>query len=216
MLHFKDLLALLRNPGPIDPVELAREPRYVMETTPVLKVLDELRASRDHMLIVVDEHGVCEGLVTPMDVLTAVAGELPEHAEAPPEALQLSDGSWLLDGRLALAEAARLLDAAELADDADDATLAGLLLRAEGRIPETGDVVAWRDWRFEVTRRDGLRIDQSMRARRPTPPPLPARPDRGLPPPMVYIALRECRGGIPVFSRRRPATHSFQSGWAAA
>ncbi|WP_426792580.1 TerC family protein [Achromobacter xylosoxidans] len=167
VLHFKDLLALLRNPGPIDLVELAREPRYVMETTPVLKVLDELRASRDHMLIVVDEHGVCEGLVTPMDVLTAAAGELPEHAEAPPEALQLSDGSWLLDGRLALAEAARLLDAAELADDADDATLAGLLLRAEGRIPETGDVVAWRDWRFEVTRRDGLRIDQ-VHARKAT------------------------------------------------
>ena len=94
VLHFKDLLPLLQNPGPIDLVELAREPRYVMETTPVLKVLEELRASRDHMLIVVDEHGVCEGLVTPMDVLTAVAGELPENSEAPPEALQLSDGSW--------------------------------------------------------------------------------------------------------------------------
>lgn len=160
VLHFKDLLPLLQNPGPIDLVELAREPRYVMETTPVLKVLEELRASRDHMLIVVDEHGVCEGLVTPMDVLTAVAGELPEHSEAPPEALQLSDGSWLLDGRLALAEAARVLEAAELADEADDATLAGRLLRAEGRIPETGDVIAWRDWRFEITRRDGLRIDQ--------------------------------------------------------
>ncbi|CAB3717839.1 MAG: CBS domain-containing protein [Achromobacter sp.] len=160
VLHFKDLLPLLQNPGPIDLVELAREPRYVMETTPVLKVLEELRASRDHMLIVVDEHGVCEGLVTPMDVLTAVAGELPEDSEAPPEALQLSDGSWLLDGRLALAEAARVLEVADLADDAGDATLAGRLLRAEGRIPDTGDVIAWRDWRFEITRRDGLRIDQ--------------------------------------------------------
>lgn len=167
VLHFKDLLPLLQNPGPIDLVEMAREPRYVMETTPVLKVLEELRASRDHMLIVVDEHGVCEGLVTPMDVLTAVAGELPEHAEAPPEALPLSDGSWLLDGRLALAEAARVLDVAELADEADDATLAGRLLRAEGRIPDTGDVIAWRDWRFEITRRDGLRIDQ-IHARKAT------------------------------------------------
>ena len=83
VLHFKDVLPLLSNPGPIDLVELAREPLYVLETTPVLKVLDELRASRDHMLIVVDEHGVCEGLVTPMDVLTAVGGELPEHREDP-------------------------------------------------------------------------------------------------------------------------------------
>ena len=87
--------------GPIDLVELAREPLYVLETTPVLKVLDELRASRDHMLIVVDEHGDCEGLVTPMDVLTAVGGELPEHREDPREAVPLSDGSWLLEGGLA-------------------------------------------------------------------------------------------------------------------
>ena len=91
-------------------MELAREPLYVLETTPVLKVLDELRASRDHMLIVVDEHGDCEGLVTPMDVLTAVGGELPEHREDPREAVPLSDGSWLLEGGLAADEAARLLD----------------------------------------------------------------------------------------------------------
>ena len=53
-----------------------------------------------------------------------------------------------------------MLEVADLADDAGDATLAGRLLRAEGRIPDTGDVIAWRDWRFEITRRDGLRIDQ--------------------------------------------------------
>lgn len=165
VLHFKDLLPLLTNPGAIDLVELAREPRYVMETTPVLKVLDELRATRDHMLIVVDEHGVCEGLVTPLDVLTAVAGDLPEHQDDQPDALQLSDGSWLLDGRLAVGEAARLLDVPALDEEYPDATLAGCLLRAGGRIPDAGDTVAWRDWRFEVTRRDGLRIEQ-VRARR--------------------------------------------------
>lgn len=160
VLHFKDVLPLLQNPGPIDLVELAREPRYVMETMPVLKVLDELRGSREHMLIVVDEHGVCEGLITPMDVLTAVAGDLPEHQEDQPQALQLADGTWLLEGRLAVAEAARLLDAPDLAEEYPDATLAGCLLRAGGRIPEAGDAIEWRDWRFEVTRRDGLRIDQ--------------------------------------------------------
>lgn len=160
VLHFKDVMPLLQNPGPIDLVELAREPRYVMETTPVLKVLEELRASRDHMLIVVDEHGVCEGLVTPMDVLTAVAGELPEHSDDQPEALQLSDGTWLLEGRLSVGEAARLLNAPALAGDYPDATLAGCLLRAVGRIPDAGDTIQLHDWGFEVTRRDGLRVDQ--------------------------------------------------------
>ena len=160
VLHFKDVLPLLRNPGPIDLVELAREPRYVMETTPVLKILEELRASRDHMLIVVDEHGVCEGLVTPMDVLTAVGGELPEHSEDQPEALQLSDGSWLLEGALSVSEAARLLNTPGLVEDYPDATLAGCVLRAMGRLPDAGDTIRMHDWSFEVARRDGLRIHQ--------------------------------------------------------
>ena len=162
------MLPLLSNPGPIDLVELAREPLYVLETTPVLKVLDELRASRDHMLIVVDEHGDCEGLVTPMDVLTAVGGELPEHREDPREAVPLSDGSWLLEGGLAADEAARLLDMDAALENAPDATLAGCLLRVVGRIPDAGETIAWGGWTFEVTRRDGLRIDQLL-ARRDTP-----------------------------------------------
>jgi CBS domain containing-hemolysin-like protein len=161
VLHFKEVLPRLPYPGPIDLVELAREPRYVMETTPVLKVLDELRVSRDHMLIVVDERGVCEGLVTPMDVLTAVGGELPEQGDDQPHAMQLSDGTWLLDGRISLSEAARLLESPTLADGYADATLAGCLLRAAGRIPSVGDMVWVRDWGFEVTRLDGLRIDQT-------------------------------------------------------
>ena len=160
VLHFKDVMPLLRNPGPIDLVDLAREPRYVMETTPVLKILEELRASRDHMLIVVDEHGVCEGLVTPMDVLTAVGGELPEHSEDQPEALQLSDGSWLLEGGLSVAEAARLLNTPGLVDEYPDATLAGCLLRAAGRLPDAGDTIRMHEWTFEITRRDGLRLHQ--------------------------------------------------------
>ena len=164
----QDVLPLLSNPGPIDLVELAREPLYVLETTPVLKVLDELRASRDHMLIVVDEHGDCEGLVTPMDVLTAVGGELPEHREDPREAVPLSDGSWLLEGGLAADEAARLLDMDAALENAPDATLAGCLLRVVGRIPDAGETIAWGGWTFEVTRRDGLRIDQLL-ARRDTP-----------------------------------------------
>ena len=165
VLHFKDVLPLLSNPGPIDLVELAREPLYVLETTPVLKVLDELRASRDHMLIVVDEHGDCEGLVTPMDVLTAVGGELPEHREDPREAVPLSDGSWLLEGGLAADEAARLLDMDAALENAPDATLAGCLLRVVGRIPDAGETIALGGWTFEVTRRDGLRIDQLLARR---------------------------------------------------
>ncbi|GAB1579296.1 TerC family protein [Bordetella petrii] len=164
VVHFKDLLPRLQAPGAIDLIELARQPHYVMETTPVFKVLEVLRQSREHMLIVVDEHGSGEGLVTPLDVLTAVGGELPESADDAAAAMPAGDGSWLLDASMPIDEARLFLSGAALGADTPDATLAGALLRAEGRLPEVGEVIQWGDWSFEITRRDGLRIGQ-VRAR---------------------------------------------------
>ncbi|WP_459618612.1 TerC family protein [Bordetella sp. 2513F-2] len=166
VLHFKDVLGRLQVPGPLDLVELARKPHYIIETTPVFKVLDVLRQSREHMLIVVDEHGSCEGLVTPLDVLTAVGGDLPEHAEAPP-ATRLDDGTWLLDAGMPIEEARLFLPDAGLAQPLPDATLAGALLRACGRLPEVGETIHWGDWMFEVVQRDGLRIGQVRAQPRP-------------------------------------------------
>ncbi|AHV94670.1 TerC family protein [Bordetella holmesii] len=164
VLHFKDVLAPLRVPGALDLIELAQEPHYVPETVPVIKLLEVMRQSRDHLLIVVDEHGVCEGLVTPMDLLTAVAGDLPDHAEDQVTgAARLADGSWLLDGRLATPEAARIIGAPLLGQNyAEDATLAGCVLRAADSLPEVGVRVRWRDWEFEVRRLEGRRIAQVL------------------------------------------------------
>ncbi|OZI17085.1 MULTISPECIES: TerC family protein [Bordetella] len=160
IVHFKDVMPALQQPGPVDLVELAREPHFVIETTPVFKVLEVLRQSRDHMLIVVDELGSCEGLVTPMDVLTAVGGELPEHEGEASQATRLEDGAWLLDAGMPIEEARLLLASAELARPLPDATLAGALLRVCGHLPVVGEVIHWGDWSFEVTSRDGLRIGQ--------------------------------------------------------
>lgn len=169
VLHFKDVMPTLQRPGAIDLVELARQPHYVIENTPVFKVLEVLRQSRDHMLIVVDEHGSCEGLVTPLDVLTAVGGELPEHGNESPSATRLNDGAWLLDAGIPIDEARWLLASAELAKPLPDATLAGALLRVCGHLPTVGEIIEWGDWDFEVTSREGLRIGQVRAYRRPRP-----------------------------------------------
>lgn len=161
VVHFKDVLEPLHLPGAIDLVALSREPRYVSEATPVLKLLDQVKKARDHLLIVVDEHGTCQGLVTPMDVLTAVVGELPEYGdEQSAQATQLSDATWLLDGRLSIDEASRLLETPTLARAFSDVTLAGCLLSASDRIPRAGERVEWLGWEFEITRLRGLRVDQ--------------------------------------------------------
>ncbi|VFR27163.1 Magnesium and cobalt efflux protein CorC [plant metagenome] len=161
VLHFKDAMQAITQPGALDLVALARPPRFVTDAMPVIRLVEEVRQSREHMLIVVDEHGGCAGLVTPMDILEAVAGDLPEHDADGADSTAQPDGSWLLSGRLSVDEAARLLDAPELRDDfPDDTTLAGCLLRLGGRIPEEGEVLAWREWEFQVSRRSHLRIEQ--------------------------------------------------------
>ncbi|WP_316242110.1 transporter associated domain-containing protein, partial [Bordetella pertussis] len=84
----------------------------------------------------------------------------------PPSASRLPDGGWSLDGRLAVEEVARLLQAPDLRRDYPDATLAGCLLRASGAIPEEGQGMDWRQWRFEVERRVGPRIERVRATRR--------------------------------------------------
>ncbi|MCD0504037.1 TerC family protein [Bordetella petrii] len=170
VLHFKDVLRAVQRPGAIDLIELARKPHYISETTPVFKVLDVLRQSREHMLIVVDEHGSCEGLVTPLDVLTAVGGELPENPGESKFATSLSDDTWLLDAGMPVDEASLILGSHGPAQAVRDATLAGVLLRVGGRLPEVGETIEWNGWTFEITQRDGLRIGQ-VRAQRREPAP---------------------------------------------
>ncbi|AZW44267.1 TerC family protein [Bordetella bronchiseptica] len=167
VVHLRDLLPRLSAPGPVDLVDAARPAAYVSENTPIPQLLQQVRDLRQHLLLVVDEHGVCVGLVTPLDVLTAVAGELPDAGDAdPPSASRLPDGGWSLDARLAVEEVARLLQAPDLRRDYPDATLAGCLLRASGAIPEEGQGMDWRQWRFEVERRIGPRIERVRATRR--------------------------------------------------
>lgn len=165
VVHFKDLVHRLQLPHSIDLVEVAREPHYLLETTGVFKVLDVLRQSREHMLIVVDEHGHCEGLVTPLDVLMAVGGDLPEHSNSSPQATRLAEDVWLLDAAMPIEELRLVLTDSEWDQSVPDATLAGALLRIGERLPDVGERVRWGDWWFEVTQRDGLRISQ-VRAER--------------------------------------------------
>jgi len=167
VLHFKDFLNHMSSRSEPDLAQLARKPHYVIETMPALKVLEVLRRSREHLLIVVDERGVCEGLLTPLDVLTAIGGELPEHADAVLKAVQLSDGSWLLDPSMRIEDAGRTLEHHGYLLEHTDATLTGCLLRIVGRIPDVGETIKWQQWCFEITRRNGHRLEQ-VRAYRTT------------------------------------------------
>jgi putative hemolysin len=161
--HTKDLLEQQRKRGTIDVAAAAREPPYVVDRMPVLRLLERFRSSAVHMAIVVDEHGSFEGIVTPTDILTAIAGDLPESEEAiEPLAVQRDDGSWLLDGLMPVDDAERTLGLEGMGEEGDFNTIAGFVLNRLEHLPEAGEHFDWRDFRFEVVDLDGRRIDKVL------------------------------------------------------
>ncbi|HET6520833.1 MAG TPA: hemolysin family protein, partial [Geminicoccaceae bacterium] len=168
VVHAKDVLdrivAAAAGREPFDLRACIRQPLIVHDGTPVLRLLELFRRSPVHMAVVVDEYGSFEGLVTPTDILTAIAGDLPEHATGveEPDAVRREDGSWLLDGMIGLDDAERLLGRRGMKDGHGYHTLAGFVLWQLGHVPAVGERFEWNGLRFEVIDMDGRRIDRVL------------------------------------------------------
>ena len=138
-----------------------REPSYVPENVSVLRLLEMFRKVSLHVAFVVDEYGDFLGLVTLTDVLSAIAGELPEeHAPAPEEIKRRDDGSWLVDGRAPITELVERLGLPET--EGEFHTAAGLVLERLARIPTEGDSFEFGGWKVEVVDMDGKRVDKLL------------------------------------------------------
>lgn len=135
---------------------------HVPDTLSVMQLLDQFQRSSNHLAVITDEYGEIEGVATPIDILKAIAGELPDiGSRERPEALQREDGGWLIDGHLPIDDLQRALGRRDMASG-EYHTAAGFVLARLGRIPKVGEVLTWRELRFEVVDMDGRRIDKLM------------------------------------------------------
>ncbi len=161
----KDLLAAALAGNSIELNALMRPPVFVPRTMNALKVLDHIKRSASHLVLVVDEYGEIDGLLTHHDVLEAIAGEMP-LGESPVQskAVQRPDGSWLLDGMLAVDEFKEIFGLESLPGEKKDAyqTLGGFIFTQMGRVPSVADHFDWHNLRFEVVDMDGKRIDKVL------------------------------------------------------
>ena len=158
-----DLAAWLGDPTAGELAARARAPLIVHESTRILRLLELFRESKMHFAVIVDEHGSIEGVVTPSDILTAIAGELPEAAqEEPAEVVARDDSSWLVEGSTSIDDVERLLGRGNMRSGDDYTTLAGFVLAQLGHLPATGESFRWRGMRFEVVDMDGRRIDKLL------------------------------------------------------
>jgi putative hemolysin len=131
-----------------------------------LDVLETLRRSPAHMVLVFDEYGHFEGLITPMDVLQGIAGEFVEGDETEEKVVEREDGSLLVAGWMPADEFAERIGVT-LEDDRDYETVAGLVIDRMGALPGLGEHVDVGRWRIEVVDLDGRRIDKLLVQRLP-------------------------------------------------
>ncbi|CAM3086977.1 putative hemolysin [Paracoccus aminovorans] len=150
----------------IDLREVMHPAPIIPETMDAPEVIARLRAAPGQMLLVYDEYGHFEGVVTPMDVLEAITGEYAGFDDDEPKLVEREDGSLLVAGWMPVDEFADRLGV-PLPEDHDYSTAAGLVLELAGQLPQAGDRVDWQGWRIEVVDLDGRRIDKLLVDRMP-------------------------------------------------
>lgn len=154
----KDLLGDLMLHGKIDAAENVRPPLYVPESTTVIKLMDTLRQARGQLALVSDEFGMLKGVVSPIDILEAIAGEFPDEDEAL-EIQVVGPDQWIVAGSADLHLLEQMLETDGLiSDDESYTSLAGFLLVRIGHQPHQGEVLTHNAFEFQVTEVDEQRI----------------------------------------------------------
>jgi CBS domain containing-hemolysin-like protein len=136
----------------------------VQETTPLAELLPVIRGGQP-LLVVVDEHGGTEGLVTVADLTSEIVGDEEDPDNPEDDLQQLQEDSWLVAGDLEIFELNRQLGL-QLPESDEHHTLAGFLLERLQHIPAPGEILRWKGHQFSITAMDGPRIDRVEITRR--------------------------------------------------
>lgn len=162
MMLIKDVFTYLaQGKAPKDWTQLMRQPLFVPQARNALDVLNDMRASRTHLAVVVDEYSGTDGIITIEDLVEEITGEIEdEHDDAPTDLLiQLEGGLWEADARAELDDVGERVDArlGEIEEDVD--TLGGLAFVLAGQVPPVGAVLAHDSgWQLEVIDGDEKRV----------------------------------------------------------
>jgi magnesium and cobalt transporter len=175
-IHIKDLVAARAGGRPFDLKSILRQVLFVAPSMRVLDLLLQMRLSRQHLALVIDEFGGTDGLITIEDLVEQIVGEIEdEHDIAEgPKLLPRPDGTLIADARTPIEEFEERVGSV-LTDEereADLDTLGGLVVHLAGRVPTRGELVMHPSGiSFEVIDADPRRI-RRLRLRH-----LPAKPE---------------------------------------
>ncbi len=165
ILHVKDLFAsfqkLTAAEGRIDSLDIKsimKKPYFIPESKKLDSLLQEFKAKKSHMAIVVDEHGGIAGLVTLEDVVEEIFGEIIDETDRMvPDIVRLKDNKWLVAGRINVEDLNKEIDIS-IPESVSYDTFSGFFLEQIDRIPQPGESIIIDKWTATVKDMDGNRI----------------------------------------------------------
>jgi putative hemolysin len=131
---------------------------YIPETMLASKALEVFKEKSAELMLVIDEFGSLQGLLTLNDIIEEIVGDI----EVEPQATQRQDGSWLLDGMLEVDDFKEIFKIDTLPHEDEYETLSGFVMVSLGRVPQAADHFEWNGLRLEVVDMDGRRVDKVL------------------------------------------------------
>jgi putative hemolysin len=165
VVSVKAIYANLAAGVPVRLADLATKPLMVPEVQSVLKLLETFRQTGNHVALVSNEFGSITGIVTLIDVMEAVLGDMPAPGDrSRPEVRARPDGTWLADAMVEIERVEQALPGFRSDDpgNRDYQTLAGYLVKRLGRVPREGETVATGGYVFEILDMDNHRVDKVL------------------------------------------------------
>ena len=162
VLFAKDIIPSLNNIEGFKWQSIIRKPFFVPETKKIYDLLDELRSSKMHMAIVVDEFGCTSGLVTMEDIIEEIVGDISdEYDEDENSFMSLPDGSYIFEGKTQLNDFFREtgIPSSDFNEHTEEAeTLTGLMLAIKGTLPRRREIIDYKNYRFIILEADERRV----------------------------------------------------------
>jgi len=162
ILYAKDVLPYTNNPDNYKWQALMRPVHFVPETKKINELLKEFQIRKIHMAVVIDEYGGTSGIITLEDVLEEIVGEITDESDED-ETMhrRIDDKTYIFEGKILLNDFFKIIDVPD--DTFEDVrgeseTLAGLILELTGEIPQKGQVISYRNFRFRIESADKRRI----------------------------------------------------------
>ncbi len=166
VIHLKDFPLLQEAVKEFDIRAHMHPCNNVPESMSLYRCLENFKQKGEVYAMVIDEYGAVQGIVTLLDIMEVLVGDVSSHADEE-EVVHRDDGSLLIDGQLSFYEFLEELDLDMETDDLPYQTVGGLVLDILEHIPVTGEKVQWSDFTIEVVDMDGSRIDKLLVTKNP-------------------------------------------------